>query len=303
MKTIDPKTLAKMPQHVRDRLEAATAAPAAPAAPAAAAAPAAPVAPAAPAPSPTASLAPAAASAAPAAAPAAAPVVAPTPAPSAPPTPPATASDIDTLFGAAKAPTAAAPAPAPAAAAIPAIPTAPAPAPAAATGGFRFSEKSRATYVELLGEEGAALLESDMASLVPRDVVSRKDLQDLDKKAAEASFFRALPAEFYSHAATAETDFMKWATTTKDGRRSVRDEIGAIVASRDADGISYIAEKLEAWQKSKGTPVVGTHVTAPTTQVQTTAEKKVATGQELADMRAAIRRGDLKTVGAQLSSL
>lgn len=298
MSKADPKTLAMMPRHVRERMEAIDSTVALqgggdPPAPVLDVAPTTiniskqPVAPSKPAPV----------------------AVTVVPAPAAP-TKVATHGEIDNLFGSGEAhePAAVTAAPTPdpelvklreevarltAASTAPTKPT-----------GFQFGAEGRAKYVALLGEEGTALLESDMGRLAPaerKDVLTHDDLAKHNTKLAEKQFFSDLPKDFYRHASSTDTEFMKWAATTKDGRRSVKDEIGAIVKTRDASGLTYIAEKLEAWQASRKAPAPGTHIGAPAPGTAPPLDKAASTAEEQAAVRAAIRRGDLKGAGEKLS--
>ena len=166
-----------------------------------------------------------------------------------------------------------------------------------------WSDEKLKSYADVLGDDMANSLHKDLMSLraspapVPvSDAVTRKELAEAQRQVREDTFFKALPAEFYASSARPDSPFMQWATSTMDGRRSVKDELSAVVRDRDIDGVSYINEKLTQFAKHRGAsaPAPGTVVTngAPVNAIL--GEKQKATPQDQAAVRAMIRAGNLK---------
>lgn len=131
-----------------------------------------------------------------------------------------------------------------------------------------WTDEKRARMTELLGEEAAKEIEQELIDTkrlvrkAPADVVTKKDLQDRDAQERQSKFFSSVPEKFIDYSRDADSEFMQWAKGTRDGRRTVHEEIAAIVRDRDLSAVDYIAEKVAQFEKSKEPAQQGT-VTKP----------------------------------------
>lgn len=174
-----------------------------------------------------------------------------------------------------------------------------------------WTEERMKKYADVLGDDVAEELHNDLMSLrgstaqASTDVVTRKELAENARKAQEDSFFKALPAEFYTNSAKQDTPFMQWANDTLDGRRSVKDELAAVVRSRDLDGVAYINAKLTQFAKHRGATAPAPGTIVPANSAVTNAipgEKQKATPADQAAIRAMVRAGNLKGADELLRS-
>ena len=132
-----------------------------------------------------------------------------------------------------------------------------------------WDKEKRERWSAWLSEEAAAELEAELADIskkstelalleankrfesLDKKYQTREEFDGMLKKQNEIKFLDTVPKKFYT--LTSDPKFIEWAANTKDGRRSIKQELAQIVNDKDLDGIEYINKKIEQYEKN-GTP-------------------------------------------------